>query len=547
MTVVFRNADLNKYPQKAEHTATHVSIGDMHGNALKLIYCLVEDGILSLDKDSYDQLRDIYKTPVNKLSKPQILQFKELIDKAEVNKEIALTLIGDELADRGNNDYFTLLVLKKLRTSGVHLDVLLSNHSAAFIRDYDKRKFTGEAGFSTGQGQSLENMRQLIDQGKISEEEVREIVNDYYVPSVKAINYTVTKEGDITLFTHAPVGLETVKALATYFRIPYKDDSVKTLISTIDAINQQVNDLFKQKKLGDVIEQAYIEGPYSQEGVMSRCYAALGGQAVPIPPQAPLQRLVWNRYIDYASEVETKPSGNFNVRFVHGHIGPEPFSLDSRALDSHENLDSYFGKQLNFFRTQSGVHHVVRHSNELTALDLKENPQLLKTFYLKKLDVLMDELQKKINELQSKGNPKSHDYNPKYVEAAKVGGQLFETMNQVKKDFTNNPTKETLQKFIDTCDDVTAQVAKSTLGEQRGIKKAVESIATLLNRIFTVITLGAFRDKTQSFLKSTEVKLETDTQVKTKNFKTELDKFKKGYEEEFLEQENKPTNSANPR
>ncbi|WP_156812386.1 hypothetical protein [Legionella tunisiensis] len=274
MPIQKRDANLDIFPAVLEHNHTHVSIGDIHGNALKLIYTLIEEGVLTLDKDQYEQIRDIYKTPVGNLTKEQIETFESIIAKAGVNDQRAITLIGDELADRGNNDYFTLLVLKKLREANVDMDVMISNHSMEFIKDYERVSFTGQYNLGRGQGASLANMSVLIKKGLVQEDDVRHIVDFCYKSIVKAIGYTLSEEGQITLFSHAPIGLETVEALANKFKIPYKDATPKELFSIIDAINETVRTKFTNKELTAMLRE---EGH--------------GSSVLPIPMSKPLKRL----------------------------------------------------------------------------------------------------------------------------------------------------------------------------------------------------------------------------------------------------------------
>ncbi|RUR08325.1 hypothetical protein [Legionella sp. km772] len=244
MGLVYRDADLDKFPQVKKQDSKHISLGDLHGNALKLIYILVEEGVLQLNEAAYNSLRDIYNTNVNDLTAEQLSSFQTIIAAADVNLDKAVTLIGDELADRGNNDYFTLLVLKKLHESKLNLDIILSNHSAEFIRDYANVQFTGFYNLSIGQGQSLARMQFLIGKGLVKEEEVRSIVRDCYIPKAKALSYTVSPEGELTLFSHAPIGLETIQGLAKKFDLPYHDKTTKELIQTIDRINKKIETLF---------------------------------------------------------------------------------------------------------------------------------------------------------------------------------------------------------------------------------------------------------------------------------------------------------------
>jgi hypothetical protein len=151
MPLNHRSTNLHQLPEVINYHYTHVSVGDLHGNALKLIYTLIEEGVLELSEEEqessahiYIKLRDIYNKPINELRVDDLAKFQDIINKAKVNKNKAVTLIGDELADRGNNDYFTLLVLQKLKEEQVNIEIMLSNHSVEFIRDYENKEFTGQ-------------------------------------------------------------------------------------------------------------------------------------------------------------------------------------------------------------------------------------------------------------------------------------------------------------------------------------------------------------------------------------------------------------------
>ena len=361
-----RAANLAQCPQLVDGApANHVSIGDLHGNALKLIYTMIEEGVIQLpDNSQYEVLRDIYYKKTTEITKEDLDRFKEIIDGATVNTQTAVTLIGDELADRGQNDYLTLLVLKKLHGSKVDLDIMISNHSAEFIRDYDKRKFTGKAELGLGQGNSLVGMKVLIDRKLVEESEIRNIVENAYIPSTKAIGYTLSETGELTLFTHAPIGLETAQSLAKKFGVEYKEATVEELIETIDLINQKVRDDFKNKQLSSKL---------SKEG--------RAPDGTPTSPEQPLQRLVWNRKV--GKELRTQPHSNaYNVKFVHGHVGSAAINYGIEKPESHENLDNELGKwdailwkenldDYNWDAEKQGE-NLSRHSSDLTALQLQK-------------------------------------------------------------------------------------------------------------------------------------------------------------------------------
>ncbi|OGV28151.1 MAG: hypothetical protein A3F18_04450 [Legionellales bacterium RIFCSPHIGHO2_12_FULL_37_14] len=346
-----KNADLTKCPEKIAHKAKHVSIGDMHGNAMKLIYTLIEEGVLEIDPQAYTTLWNIYIKDVEGITKKDIADFKNIIANAKVNKLPAVTIIGDELADRGNNDYFTLLVLAKLKKSNCDVDILLSNHSRDFIANYDEKEFTPNTAISPRQTVSLRNMYFLIKTGVIEEEEVRDIVLKNYIPMVKAINYTLREDGGITIFTHAPVGLETIEGLANVLGIEYHDETRKDLIKTIELINSRVKEKLFNKELAKNIE--YDSRFVADDGLVS--------------PELPFYRLIWNRILYMATII---PKGKFPVKFVHGHVGVVP-----NLSEYHTNLDNDFGKAYYLTKTDSfAVRHFTRHSNETTEQQEKSAP-----------------------------------------------------------------------------------------------------------------------------------------------------------------------------
>ena len=348
--------NIEQYPTRLnDQAAPHVSIGDMHGNALKLIYILIEEGVLELKKEEYERLMGIYYKSTDSLDASEIEDFKRIINNATVNTQTAVTLIGDELADRGKNDYFTLLVLQKLHNSNVDLDIMISNHSAEFIREFDTT-FKGVPQLGDGQGASLVNMHALLTKGLIKDDDIRGMVVDCYIPRVKAIGYTMSKDQkEITLFTHAPVGLETVEALAKQYDVPYLEGTAIELRDTIDAINKKVREHFEAKKLTAKIEDKKDNTDETRK---------------PIPITAPFRRLIWNRLV--GSELRTQTSTGLEVKFVHGHVGSD-WSNYVSAPTSHTNLDNDFGKH----NWASNQPYATRHSHELTSAQLLSNDKLL--------------------------------------------------------------------------------------------------------------------------------------------------------------------------
>src|SRR5438128_133691 len=85
-----------------------VTRGDLHSNSTAFFNLVVQFGILVLDAHYYKQFTMICSKKIKKLTKDDINQLNEILKNAKVNPRCKIRLIGDELADRGNNDYFML-------------------------------------------------------------------------------------------------------------------------------------------------------------------------------------------------------------------------------------------------------------------------------------------------------------------------------------------------------------------------------------------------------------------------------------------------------
>ncbi len=119
-----------------------ITIGDLHGNAIKLIFLLVKHGIVTnMSNEDYNRLVEIYKTDVDSLTKEDLDEFNQIVQGMDINNKAMIRLIGDELGDRGLGDHYTLMVLNKLHQAKTPLEILYSNHGGAFI-DYSEMNAT---------------------------------------------------------------------------------------------------------------------------------------------------------------------------------------------------------------------------------------------------------------------------------------------------------------------------------------------------------------------------------------------------------------------
>ncbi|WP_367608165.1 Dot/Icm T4SS effector Wip [Legionella sp. W05-934-2] len=331
-TLIKEQVDIYQLP-KVDDTYSkdnsEVTIGDLHGNAMKLMFMLVKHGaVKGISNGDYQKLVEIYSKSYDKLTQQDLKEFNQLLDKLTFNPAIGIRLIGDELADRGSNDYFTLKILQKLRQNNVPVEITISNHSVEFVEACEKfkeNKHLKPPMLQYGHASSLYDLQALIEKKLVSSEEILAIADTVYTPTLKAISYSLSEDNsEITIYSHAGIGLNNIKRLAVKLGVDYQDDSAQAIAKTIDQINDVVKKHVAKKSLHTL---------YTHEGM----WAGYEGY---VPETDPLAFIIWNR--DYSKLSRPKEHHGYRINYVHGH--------DSGDLtkDNIYNLDGNLGKTLTF-------------------------------------------------------------------------------------------------------------------------------------------------------------------------------------------------------
>jgi len=298
-----QNVDLYKYPNNIRESDedSEFTMGDLHGNTMKLLRMLVKEDIATnITPEEYEKLAEIYKGGVEKITAEGLRNFDNIIEKIKFKKK-GVRLIGDELADRGTCDYFTLKVLKEMYKQEVPVEIIESNHGLQFrgaCEQYLKNgKFSPLNPNYNNQFNSLMTLNTLVENKQIESQWILDTAKQVYFPALKMFSYKLSAdETAIKLYTHAPIDIEMIKDVATQLKIDFKDASAKELADTIDRINAEF-----QKK----ISNNSISSLYAEKG-------------------SALSRAVWNRP-KYAGDGENKaikrPSkyNGYSVEYVHGH------------------------------------------------------------------------------------------------------------------------------------------------------------------------------------------------------------------------------------
>lgn len=364
---------LSKQPEAdlVQDDATEYTLGDLHGNSLLLIHWLIRIGALEPEEGQYEQLKQQY-LEISKLTADegkehdlqavvckvngaseveatvestwkQIEDFKKTIESLRFSAHLpVMRLIGDECADRGANDYLTLLLIKQVVKSqqteeastaqeSSNLHILFSNHSSFFVQCMEKwlnseAKYpdpVSVVGENTSQYNSIYSLALLVQEGKVTKQEIKELYEQYYVPCIKLLDYSIDAEnGIMTLHSHAGIGLNNIEDLARKFNIEYKDGSIQALKTTIDEINQVFTQRLQDKKASDLLAiPKYVNG-YSFDNIDSQT--------------DPVVFFAWNR--NYRDLVRPREKNGFQIYYVHGHDTKEPKNETNHVYCNDHNV-----------------------------------------------------------------------------------------------------------------------------------------------------------------------------------------------------------------
>lgn len=361
---VSENIDIDVYPSIDQahlaHNGAQLTIGDLHGNSVKLLYFLVRHGVLEMSPKDYDDVVQIYKTPARRLTGQHLARFNQIVANATINeaaKTSKLCLIGDEMCDRGNNDYYTIKLLQKLKDNDVAFDILISNHGGGLLQKYENGQPFNN--FSFRPTTSAENLQILIDKNLVTRDEIDQHIQDCYLPSLKAINYTLNETSDrITIYSHAPIGIEMIEHTAKMLKIPFEGDNAVSIARTIDAINQKFSEYVKNNKVYRDLIKTRTYHKYASDKktqTIAKTPIEINQDDLKAQEECPFDYLIWNR--NYTNL--NRPAW---ADFVHGH--------DSKELtqDNIFNLDNKLGKDPNSHR---GVYDILYSQNNELKAELK--------------------------------------------------------------------------------------------------------------------------------------------------------------------------------
>lgn len=354
LKVIHMDVDLRKYPDEISpfNKEDEVTLGDGHGNALKMIYFLIKTGIMTLagGAEDYQRIVEIYEQELDPETDDYapyakaMDDFIHILHQAKPGLVGLLRFLGDVVADRGNNDLYTLLIYEWLLIAKIRVETMMSNHDMAFISLVLNGEYSPHIALTVGYDR-LPNHQMRSTFGALFFLYHDLFPEERFIHLFSLYRSTLTlfacgkgDDNELILYTHAPVGLETLYAFYDEYKLrmtdallatlplPKETDNAKTcfyhlgageLAKVIDAVNAVFASLDLRKAID--FERCYLEIFYRN------------GLPHSMPIECPLFRLCWNR--DTSSlQAGTK----VKLTLIHGH--------DLASPPWGKSLDNFLGK-----------------------------------------------------------------------------------------------------------------------------------------------------------------------------------------------------------
>lgn len=323
--------DLKHYPNVETSTFDVITVGDLHGNALKLLHFLLKNNIVhwntsekSESEAFYQRFYELYNaTPI---TQEKFNQLRALISSLRVTPNTPLLrFIGDELADRGKHDLITLLLFEHLHANKVNYRCILSNHTHRFLINYNKMRL-GQPVDPSDYGGCFISQSELfscIENGFIELDEVNRLV-DNHKNHLYILDHGLYDQGTYQ-YTHAVTSHTIGQHLAQPLNLFYFEATPVFRVWSTSRVNQA----FRQRLMCDDWD---LFNTYIMDQLSER---------YPIDEQDfPFESTLWNRTYRSIQRPTLHPEYAYEQRSIHGHERNDPLADDHFII----SLDSLFGK-----------------------------------------------------------------------------------------------------------------------------------------------------------------------------------------------------------
>lgn len=388
--------DLSEFPTppaRFTHApSTEVTLGDLHGNALKLLYFLIKEGVIDMSSEDYFEFGSLYidedfSNPIDPktkttppsflpLSQQTITQLKSILRRITVlPNRPKIRLIGDVLCDRGANDYLTLKLIEKIAQEKVPLEIILSNHDLDFIRFFFLLPYPPGMMPTDKLSQHFQalvksvwpnvSLVRFLKAAEVNPElwtEAADIFGRYYLPSLKLFSISFrTDRGEIAYFSHAWTGLEAIEMLAQTYGIAGCDlAKISTNPITLFRCEQAINSQFKKEFFEPPFPNGFMRRIETQLQTVRNYTKPSTGHTQGIIwdlSQFSIYYLIWNRGPEFSLEdghfmepFQPIQLDGYAMFYIFGHVG------EDSGLSSSAHLDTNLGKTQDFYEGTYRVH-----------------------------------------------------------------------------------------------------------------------------------------------------------------------------------------------
>lgn len=261
-----------------------VTVGELHGNALKFLYITSMLGITPVKDAQYTlftkicrnnltQVIDLGTTERTVIRGKTVERWEELMEALPVRPATKLRILGGDLASYGVNDGLTLRLYARLLRFNVDMEVLLSPKNLVFINhmenairrgknergQLDVAKFIGVFMNVPKFVNDVQAYASIFNLGKAlnaASVDVGQLLNWYklYKRTLKLFSYDYNDDNELVIYSHAPINRQQILSVADALRDEMSErergrlDAVSKLekveshhlVSVIDAINRVV-------------------------------------------------------------------------------------------------------------------------------------------------------------------------------------------------------------------------------------------------------------------------------------------------------------------
>lgn len=325
-TYLISNVDIYEYPNEiTKHPeGTVLTIADLHGNFAKLLHILVREGVIDISPEHYNHLIKVYKYSnllyEEKTENTNIFLNILFQHVTAAQPHLTIRYLGDDVCDRGKNDFLTILTDRVLSQLGITLEIIESNHGLEFLAQFahglDKGAIIAFNGDGAHQAASLYALMDDIQDNLIDVAEINDLIQNHYIPNLKLLSYCVSGD-ELILYSHAPINASRIRGLAESLDIIVEFSNLNGMIETIDLINS----VFLKKISDGATSKAWINDFYSNQKV---------------------RNFFWGR-----NEIvnDDKEIFSFKVTNIHGHLGELPIDANTVKNDwKYINLDGFLGR-----------------------------------------------------------------------------------------------------------------------------------------------------------------------------------------------------------